>query len=130
MSKILIVDDNQENRDMLSRRLSRAGYEIHVAPDGPSGVQAAYEQLPDLILMDIALGAMDGWEATEILKGDPRTANIPIIALTAHSAPRDAAVSLAVGCVDHDTKPVDMTRLLGKIEAQLKPAGQSVESPT
>jgi len=122
MQKILIVDDNKENRDMLSRRLSRAGYEVHLALDGPSGVQTAYEQLPDLILMDIALGAMDGWEATEIIKADTRTAHIPIIALTAHTAPRDAAVSLAVGCADHDTKPVDMPRLLGKIEAQLKPA--------
>jgi CheY-like chemotaxis protein len=122
MQKILIVDDNKENRDMLSRRLTRAGYEVHLALDGPSGVQTAYEQLPDLILMDIALGAMDGWEATEILKADPRTTHIPIIALTAHTAPRDEAVSLAVGCADHDTKPVDMPRLLGKIEAQLKPA--------
>jgi two-component system, cell cycle response regulator DivK len=122
MQKILIVDDNKENRDMLSRRLSRAGYDICLAMDGPSGVQTAFEQMPDVILMDIALGAMDGWEATEILKADARTAAIPIIALTAHDSPKDAAISLAVGCADHDTKPVDLPRLLGKIEAQLKPA--------
>ncbi len=122
MRKILIVDDNKMNRDMLSRRLSKAGYEVCLAEDGPGGVQTAYEQLPDVILMDVALGAMDGWEATEIIKSDSRTAHIPIIALTAHNSPKDEAVSLAVGCVDHDTKPVDMPRLLGKIEAQLKPA--------
>jgi CheY-like chemotaxis protein len=117
MRKILIVEDNEMNRDMLSRRLSSHGYEICVAPDGASGVAAAKAHMPDLILMDIALGPMDGWEAVEIIKADPVTAHIPVIALTAHASDKDRAISIAVGCIDHDTKPVDMQRLLGKIEA-------------
>jgi CheY-like chemotaxis protein len=117
MRKILIVEDNEMNRDMLSRRLISHGYEVCVAPDGESGVAAAKAQMPDVILMDIALGPMDGWEAVEIIKADPATAHIPVIALTAHGTEKDRALSLAVGCVDHDTKPVDLPRLLGKIEA-------------
>jgi CheY-like chemotaxis protein len=117
MRKILIVEDVETNRDMLSRRLKRHGYEICLAPDGPPGVALAKEEMPDVILMDIALGSMDGWEAAQIIKSDPTTAHIPVIALTAHSLDKDRALSLAVGCSDHDTKPIDMTRLLGKIEA-------------
>ena len=123
MPKVLIVEDNEMNRDMLSRRLARHGYNVCLAPDGPSGVAAAKEHRPDVILMDVALGAMDGWEATQIIKSDPRTADIPVIALTAHALSSDRAKSIAVGCVDFDTKPVDMPRLLGKIEACL-PRGE------
>ena len=117
MRKILIVEDNEANRDMLSRRLKTNGYEVCIAPDGPSGIAAAKEQMPDVILMDIALGSMDGWEAAQIIKADAATAHIPVIALTAHGLDQDRAISLAVGCADHDTKPIDLPRLLGKIEA-------------
>jgi two-component system cell cycle response regulator DivK len=114
MPKILIVEDNAMNRDMLSRRLIRHGFEVALAPDGPSGIAQSREN-PDLILMDVALGEMDGWEATQIIKAEPATASIPIIALTAHALSSDRAKSIQVGCADFDTKPVDMPRLLGKI---------------
>ena len=120
MPKVLIVEDNEMNRDMLSRRLSRHGFEVCLAPDGQSGVDGAKAHMPDVILMDVALGSMDGWEATQIIKADPHTADIPVIALTAHALSSDRAKSIAVGCVDFDTKPVDLPRLLGKIEACLK----------
>jgi two-component system cell cycle response regulator DivK len=116
MRKVLIVEDNEMNRDMLSRRLATHGYATCLAPDGASGVAAARDEMPDVILMDIALGEMDGWEAVEIIKADPATAHIPIIALTAHTSEKDRAVSLAVGCADHETKPIDMQRLIAKIE--------------
>jgi CheY-like chemotaxis protein len=119
MTKILIVEDNEVNRDMLERRLLRSGYEVISAADGPEGVRKAVADLPDLILMDIALGAMDGWEATQLIKADPRTALIPIIALTAHALESDRRRSVEVGCSDFDTKPVDYLRLTGKIERQL-----------
>jgi CheY-like chemotaxis protein len=119
MTKILIVEDNDENRDMLGRRLSRAGFAVCDAVDGPSGIQAAEEQLPDLILMDIALGAMDGWEATRHLKANAKTAAIPIIALTAHALSTDRKKSIEVGCAEYDTKPVDLQRLMRKIETCL-----------
>ncbi len=119
MPKILLVEDNEMNRDMLSRRLSRHGFEICCAVDGPSGVQAALDERPDLILMDVALGAMDGWEATTLIRARPETAAIPIIALTAHALQSDRERSIAVGCVDFDTKPVDFARLVRKINGAL-----------
>lgn len=115
MPKILLVEDNEMNRDMLTRRLQRHGFEVCCAPDGPAGVAMAASETPDLILMDVALGAMDGWEATTLIKASPRTARIPIIALTAHALSSDKAKSVEVGCVDFDTKPIDLPRLLGKI---------------
>jgi len=119
MSRILLVEDNEMNRDMLGRRLVRAGFQVAVAVDGPGGVAAAVSEMPDLILMDIGLGAMDGWEATRLIKADQRTATIPIIALTAHALATDREKSVAVGCADFDTKPVDFPRLLGKISGCL-----------
>jgi CheY-like chemotaxis protein len=122
MAKILLVEDNEMNRDMLTRRLARQGFEVCCAMDGPTGVAMSAEEQPDLILMDVALGDMDGWEATELIKARPSTAAIPIIALTAHALASDRAKSIEVGCCDFDTKPVDMQRLLGKIRTWL-PAG-------
>jgi CheY-like chemotaxis protein len=120
MIKILLVEDNEENRDMLGRRLTRHGFAVCYAVDGPSGVQQASKEFPDIILMDVALGDMDGWEATRLIKGNPRTANIPIIALTAHALATDRQKSVEVGCAEYDTKPVDLPRLLAKINACLQ----------
>jgi CheY-like chemotaxis protein len=122
VTKILLVEDNELNRDMLSRRLIRAGYEVVCAVDGPQGVAMALSELPDLILMDVALGEMDGWEATTLIKAEPQTNKIPIIALTAHALASDRQKSITVGCVDFDTKPVDFGRLTGKINAALSAA--------
>ena len=119
MTKILLVEDNEMNRDMLGRRLHRQGFTVCFAVDGPSGIAMAKNEKPDLILMDVALGEMDGWEATRRIKADPATVNIPIIALTAHALASDRDKSVAVGCADFDTKPVDMQRLLGKINGCL-----------
>ena len=119
MPKILLVEDNEMNRDMLTRRLQKHGFEVACAPDGPSGVAMALSEAPDLILMDVALGAMDGWEATQLIKARPSTAAIPIIALTAHALASDRDMSVQVGCADFDTKPIDLPRLLGKINACL-----------
>lgn len=119
MVKILLVEDNEMNRDMLTRRLERKGYTVCSAPDGPAGVSKASSEKPDLILMDVALGDMDGWEATTLIKADPDTRDIPIIALTAHALSSDRAKSVEVGCCDFDTKPVDLPRLLEKIEGAL-----------
>lgn len=118
-SKILLVEDNLANRDMLTRRLRRQGFEVCCAVDGPSGVAMAASENPDVILMDVALGEMDGWEATQRIKARPSTAHIPIIALTAHALATDRDRSIAVGCADFDTKPVDLSRLVGKIRACL-----------
>ena len=104
---------------MLTRRLERRGFAVCGAADGPTGVEMSASEMPDLILMDVALGAMDGWEATRLIKSNPKTANIPIIALTAHALATDRDKSVEVGCVDFDTKPVDLARLLGKIQACL-----------
>jgi 7-keto-8-aminopelargonate synthetase-like enzyme/DNA-binding NarL/FixJ family response regulator len=114
--KILLVEDSDANRDMLTRRLERRSFRVCGAADGPTGVAMAGTEIPDLILMDVALGAMDGWEATRRIKANPKTANIPIIALTAHALATDRDKSVEVGCSDFDTKPVDLLRLLGKIE--------------
>jgi CheY-like chemotaxis protein len=119
MTKILLVEDNEMNRDMLGRRLRRHGFTVCFAVDGPSGVSAAAREAPDLILMDVALGDMDGWEATRRIRSNPATAAIPIIALTAHALASDRAKSVEVGCAEFDTKPVDLPRLLGKINTCL-----------
>jgi CheY-like chemotaxis protein len=122
MTKILLVEDNEMNRDMLGRRLQRQGFAVCFAVDGPSGVKMAAEETPDLILMDVALGDMDGWEATRLIKSNPGTRQIPIIALTAHALASDRDTSVKVGCADFDTKPVDLPRLLGKIRGCLEAA--------
>src|SRR5436309_12006108 len=119
MAKILLVEDNEMNRDMLSRRLERKGYTVTLALDGAEGLQKARAEAPDLILMDMSLPVMDGWEATRQLKADEATRRIPIIALTAHAMSGDKEKALAAGCDDYDTKPIELPRLLEKIETVL-----------
>lgn len=120
MAKILLVEDNEMNRDMLSRRLERKGFTVLIAVDGEAGVEMTQSEKPDLVLMDLSLPGIDGWEATRRLKGDPATSSIPIIALTAHALSEDEGKSKAAGCDDFDIKPVDLKRLLGKINAFLE----------
>lgn len=122
MPKILLVEDNPMNSDMLSRRLERRGFEVVIAVDGEEGVRLAAELMPALILMDMSLPKLDGWEATKLLKADPRTRAIPVIALTAHAMPSDRERAQSCGCDDYDVKPIDFARLLEKIEAQLRRA--------
>jgi two-component system, cell cycle response regulator DivK len=119
MAKILLVEDNEMNRDMLSRRLARRGYEVVIAIDGGSGVAMASSESPALILMDMSLPVLDGWEAARRLKANAATEHIPVIALTAHAMSSDRSKALEAGCDDYDTKPVELSRLLGKIEALL-----------
>jgi two-component system cell cycle response regulator DivK len=119
MPKILLVEDNEMNRDMLSRRLIRKGYEVVMAFDGQQAVEAAGAQKPDLILMDMSLPVIDGWEATRRIKATPETHAIPVIALTAHAMSDDREKALQAGCDDYDTKPVDLPRLLDKITGLL-----------
>ena len=119
MTKILLVEDNEENRDMLSRRLTRRGYAVVIATDGGQGVAMAQSEIPDLILMDMDLPVLNGWEATRQLKAASATRAIPIIALTAHAMVGDREKALEAGCDDYDTKPIEFQRLLGKIEAFL-----------
>ena len=119
MAKILLVEDNEMNRDMLSRRLERKGYTIVCAVDGEQGVSMAIAEVPDLILMDISLPQIDGYEATRRIKANGPTATVPVIALTAHAMTGDREKTLEAGCDDYDTKPVELPRLLGKIEALL-----------
>ena len=119
MPKILLVEDNEMNRDMLSRRLQRRGYEVVIAVDGKDGVTKAQAEAPALILMDMSLPVLDGWEASRQLKAAPATRGIPIIALTAHAMSGDREKALEVGCDDFDTKPIELDRLLAKIEAIL-----------
>jgi two-component system cell cycle response regulator DivK len=119
MPKLLLVEDNPENRDMLSRRLIKRGFDMCYAMDGAEAVTRAAEDRPDLILMDLSLPVIDGWEATRRIKADPSTGAIPVIALTAHAMAGDRQKALDAGCNDYDTKPVDLPRLLGKIEALL-----------
>jgi CheY-like chemotaxis protein len=119
MPRVLIVEDNAENRDMLSRRLVRRGYAVAVAEDGHAGVAAARQTRPDLVLMDLSLPGLDGWEATRQLKADPETCAIPVIALTAHALADDRARALEAGCDEFDTKPVELERLLGKMSSCL-----------
>jgi CheY-like chemotaxis protein len=123
MTRILLVEDNPENRDMLSRRLIRRGYEIEFAEDGAEAVRKAKDASPALILMDLSLPVMDGWEATRRIKADASTAAIPVIALTAHAMSSDREQALSAGCDDYDTKPVDLERLLGKMQALLPDGG-------
>jgi CheY-like chemotaxis protein len=123
VAKILIVEDNEMNRDMLSRRLARRGYQIIIAVDGGEGIAAATAEHPDLILMDMSLPVIDGWEATRRLKAEPLTRAIPVIGLTAHAMAGDREKVLEVGCDDYDTKPVELPRLLQKIEALLGTPG-------
>ena len=122
MPKILLVEDNEMNRDMLSRRLVKRGYEVAIAVDGEQGLAMARAEAPALILMDMSLPGIDGWEATRRVKAAPETQSIPVIALTAHAMAGDREKALAAGCDDFDTKPVDLPRLLQKIEALIGPA--------
>jgi CheY-like chemotaxis protein len=115
--KLLLVEDNEMNRDMLSRRLLRRGYEIVMAVDGGQGVEMAGSELPDLILMDMSLPVIDGWEATRRIKAAEATRHIPVIGLTAHAMAGDREKAIEAGCDDYDTKPVELDRLIGKIEA-------------
>lgn len=119
MAKLLLVEDNDKNRDMLSRRLQRKGYEVVVAEDGDEGLETAREESPDLVLMDMSLPGKDGWTATGEMKKDPGLRDIPVIALTAHAMPGDQEKALDAGCDDYDTKPVELPRLLEKIERHL-----------
>ena len=121
MTTILLVEDNEMNRDMLSRRLLRRGYEVVIAVDGQQGVDLAGTTQPNVILMDMSLPVIDGWEATRRIKADPATKAIPVIALTAHAMAGDREQALAAGCDDYDTKPIDLTRLLPKIEKYAGP---------
>jgi len=123
MAKILLVEDNEMNRDMLSRRLDRKGYEVIIAVDGQQAIALAASAKPDLILMDMSLPVVDGWEATRRLKADAQTKQIPIIALTAHAMPEDERRAREAGCNDYDTKPIELPRLLEKIAALLGSAG-------
>ncbi len=120
MPKILLVEDNEMNRDMLSRRLEKRGYAVAIAVDGGAGVAMAGSEMPDLILMDMSLPVLDGWDATRQIKANPATATIPVIALTAHAMESDRQKALEAGCDDFDTKPVELNRLLLKIEELLK----------
>jgi len=123
MTKILLVEDNEMNRDMLSRRLERKGYTVAIAIDGQQGVDMALADPPALILMDMSLPVIDGWEATRRIKADERTKKIPVIALTAHAMQGDEVKARESGCDDYDTKPVELPRLLEKIQAQLNRVG-------
>jgi CheY-like chemotaxis protein len=128
MSKILLVEDNETNRNMLSRRLLKRGYEVVLALDGESGLLLASSEAPDLILMDMSLPILDGWEATRRLKASSATRQIPVIALTAHAMASDRDKALEAGCDDYDTKPIELPRLLEKIETLLAAASGGVTS--
>ena len=128
MSRPLLGEDNEESRDGLSRHLRRKGFEVLVAADGRQGLEAARGGAPDLVLMDMSLPVLDGWEATRQLKADPHTRHIPVIALTAHAMAGDRERALAAGCDEYDTKPVEFTRLLGKIQALLGGPAPAEES--
>ena len=121
---VLLVEDNELNRDMLSRRLERKGYEILMATDGEQGVQMAGSAKPDVILMDMSLPLTDGWEATRRLKTDPATRHIPVIGLSAHAMAGDREKAMEAGCDDYETKPVDLPRLISKIEGMTRAAGE------
>jgi two-component system cell cycle response regulator DivK len=124
MTKVLLVEDNETNRDMLSRRLTRRGFQVIFAVDGQQGVDLARSERPDIILMDMSLPVMDGWEATRRVKSDDATRSVPVIGLTAHAMAGDRDKAIAAGCDDYDTKPVELERLIGKME-RLLGAGKS-----
>jgi len=124
MPRILLVEDNELNRDMLSRRLARRGYEVVIATDGEEGLRMATAVKPDIVLMDMSLPVLDGWEATRRLKAAAETRHLPVLGLTAHAMPADREKVLQAGCDDYDSKPVELPRLLGKIEALLAGARQ------
>ncbi|MBI4383401.1 MAG: response regulator [Nitrospinae bacterium] len=125
MPRILLVEDNEMNRDMLTRRLLKKGFEVVIAEDGNEGVKLAREQAPELILMDMSLPVMDGWEATRLLKAAPETRTIPILGLSAHAMTGDREKALKAGCDDYDTKPIDFNRLMSKIQSLLNHAVDS-----
>lgn len=129
MPRILLVEDNEMNRDMLSRRLERKGMQVLIAVDGEQGVAIAQSEIPDLILMDMSLPVLDGWSATRQIRSMPQTQTIPIIALTAHAMSGDRDKCLAAGCDDYDTKPIEFTRLLNKIQALLSQTNQAQAIP-
>lgn len=126
MTRILIVEDNEMNRDMLSRRLQRKGYEVLIAVDGETGIDVARANAPDLILMDMSLPVVDGWEATRRIRADDELKHIPVIALTAHAMANDREKALEAGCDDYDTKPIELPRLLAKMETLLHVASEGV----
>jgi two-component system cell cycle response regulator DivK len=128
MPKVLLVEDNEMNRDMLSRRLARRGFDVLMAVDGEQGVQMAKTELPDLILMDMSLPVLDGWEATRRIKAEAITKSIPLIALTAHAMAGDREKSLQAGCDDYDTKPIELLRLVDKMDRLLNENTLSVKS--
>ena len=123
MIKVLLVEDNEMNRDMLSRRLTKRGYEVVMAVDGQQGVDMAVSEKPDIILLDMSLPVVDGWDAAQKIKGDPASSGVPLIALTAHAMASDKERALSAGCDDFDTKPVELPRLLEKMETLLKAKG-------
>ena len=125
MPKVLLVEDNEMNRDMLSRRLARRGFDVLMAVDGEQGVQMAKAEMPDLILMDMSLPVLDGWEATRQIKAEATTQSIPLIALTAHAMAGDRDKSIQAGCDDYDTKPIELPRLLDKMDRLLNEKTQS-----
>jgi len=129
MPKILVVEDNEENRDSLSRRLQRRGFEVLVAPDGKVGVATAKAEKPDLILMDMNMPEVDGWEATRQIKADPLMANVPVIALTAHAMTGDRERAMEAGCTDYHTKPIEFAKLLTQIETMLR-GGSAEPAPS
>jgi two-component system, cell cycle response regulator DivK len=122
MTRVLLVEDNEMNRDMLSRRLTRRGFEVIFAVDGQQGVDLARTERPDIILMDMSLPVLDGWEATRRVKADDATRSVPVIGLTAHAMSGDRERAIEAGCDDYDTKPVELDRLIGKIERLLSAA--------
>jgi CheY-like chemotaxis protein len=122
VAKVLVVEDNEMNRDMLSRRLERRGFEVVLAVDGAEGVAKSRSESPDIVLMDMSLPVMNGWEATRAIKADPATWSLPVIALTAHSMPGDREKAMEAGCDDYDVKPVELPRLLEKMAALGVPA--------
>jgi two-component system cell cycle response regulator DivK len=123
MVKVLLVEDNEMNRDMLSRRLTKRGYTVAMAIDGQQGIDMAVAEKPDIILLDMSLPVVDGWEAAKQIKANPLSAGVPLIALTAHAMAADRERAMSAGCDDFDTKPVELPRLLGKMEALLKTKG-------
>ena len=123
MPRILVIEDNEENRDSLSRRLERRGFEVLLAADGKAGVEKAKSEKPDLVLMDMNMPLVDGWEATRQIKAEPATASVPVIALTAHAMAGDKERALAAGCADYHTKPIEFPKLLAQIESLLQGSG-------